>query len=69
MSPGQIEWGTVVVVPEWFAKESTVNEQPDTSSAAGATPVTVNNFDRAESDMYFALFAERGSFSTFLRPP
>src|SRR5262245_17008824 len=36
-----------------------------TQATAGAVPVTVDNFSRAETDMYFALFASRGAFGKF----
>ncbi len=35
------------------------------SSSGNAIPVTVDNFRRAETDMYFALFASQGGFGRF----
>jgi len=35
------------------------------SSSGNAIPVTADNFRRAETDMYFTLFASQGSFGRF----
>lgn len=34
-------------------------------SQSGSLPVTVDNFIRAETDMYFSMFAKRGAFGRF----
>ena len=39
--------------------------QTTSATADGAVPVTVDNFVRAETDVYFTLFAERGGFGKF----
>jgi hypothetical protein len=36
------------------------------SSAGNAVPVTPDNFVRAETDMYFALFVKRGALGKFI---
>jgi hypothetical protein len=36
-------------------------------SSGGAVPVTPDNFTRAETDMYFDMFAKRGGFGKFDR--
>ena len=39
---------------------------PAIAQAQNAIPVTADNFNRAETDMYFALFAKRGALGRFI---
>ena len=39
---------------------------PAIAQAQNAIPVTADNFNRAETDMYFALFAKRGALGKFI---
>ena len=39
---------------------------PAVAQAQNAIPVTADNFNRAETDMYFALFAKRGALGKFI---
>ena len=39
--------------------------QATTTTTAAAVPVTADNFTRAETDMYFGMFAKRGAFGKF----
>ncbi len=39
---------------------------PAIAQAQNAIPVTADNFNRAETDMYFAMFAKRGAFGKFI---
>ena len=49
------------------ALTATLDIQAQTASApaGNAVPVTVDNFIRAETDMYFTKFANRGGFGKF----
>jgi hypothetical protein len=38
---------------------------PGIAQAQNAIPVTADNFNRAETDMYFAMFAKKGGFGKF----
>ena len=39
---------------------------PAIAQAQNAIPVTADNFNRAETDMYFAMFAKRGALGKFI---
>lgn len=39
---------------------------PAIAQTQNAIPVTADNFNRAETDMYFAMFAKRGAFGKFI---
>ncbi len=39
--------------------------QAQSGTAAEPVPLTPDNFARAETDMYFAMFAKRGAFGRF----
>jgi hypothetical protein len=39
---------------------------PTIAQAQNTIPVTADNFNRAETDMYFAMFAKRGAFGKFI---